>query len=391
MSEVENAAAMVVRAMRALDAHRHETAPTLEREYRVALETYFLAAERAAGRDQTEVEAAEEARDEDPLEESRAWDLRSDRESNRGALCRRAPRAPPRAGLWERTWLEREARAGVRRDGAAASGGDPGNPLADAACRGAASPPRAGKDSARGRRATNRPKRLTARDRTRFSAALEPSRLAVSPGGTRACPTTSSSLAPESPERSCPASSSSPSPSSASSSSSPAEAIEDYKVGESTVEVSSSYMIRRLGLSTYLYQHQLLKNGLRFFFDSPEKESPAHGDERDRLRPLPVPPQLPAGARLARARPRPDEPRARYPDRARGEGDRSDDRSRQARTRWSGSAEGSGTKRRPAGCATRPGAGTCFSASSGTRSRRRSASTRPRPGGATATLRGSTQ
>lgn len=92
MSEVENAAAMVVRAMRALDAHRHETAPTLEREYRVALETYFLAAERAAGRDQTEVEAAEEARDKDPLEESRAWDLRSDRESIAGhyAAARRA-------------------------------------------------------------------------------------------------------------------------------------------------------------------------------------------------------------------------------------------------------------------------------------------------------------
>ena len=48
-----------------------------------------------------------------------------------------------------------------------------------------------------------------------------------------------------------------------------AEKIEDYKVGESTVEVSSSYMIRRLGLSSYLYQHQLPKNGLRFFFDSP--------------------------------------------------------------------------------------------------------------------------
>jgi flavin-dependent dehydrogenase len=53
-----------------------------------------------------------------------------------------------------------------------------------------------------------------------------------------------------------------------------AEAIEDYKVGESTVEVSASYMVRRLGLSTYLYQHQLLKNGLRFFFDSPEKDVP---------------------------------------------------------------------------------------------------------------------
>ncbi len=53
-----------------------------------------------------------------------------------------------------------------------------------------------------------------------------------------------------------------------------AERIEDYKVGESTVEESSSYMVRRLGLSTYLYQHQLPKNGLRFFFDSPEKDVP---------------------------------------------------------------------------------------------------------------------
>jgi len=52
------------------------------------------------------------------------------------------------------------------------------------------------------------------------------------------------------------------------------EKIADYKVGESTVEVSSSYMIRRLGLSTYLYQHQLPKNGLRFFFDSEAKDLP---------------------------------------------------------------------------------------------------------------------
>jgi flavin-dependent dehydrogenase len=52
-----------------------------------------------------------------------------------------------------------------------------------------------------------------------------------------------------------------------------AETIDDYKVGESTVEVSSSYMIRRLGLGTYLYQHQLMKNGLRFFFDTPEKDA----------------------------------------------------------------------------------------------------------------------
>src|SRR5689334_5934711 len=50
--------------------------------------------------------------------------------------------------------------------------------------------------------------------------------------------------------------------------------IDDFKVGESTVEVAASYMIRRLELGTYLYQHQLPKNGLRFFFDSPRKDLP---------------------------------------------------------------------------------------------------------------------
>lgn len=50
--------------------------------------------------------------------------------------------------------------------------------------------------------------------------------------------------------------------------------IDDFKVGESTVEVAASYMIRRLQLGTYLYQHQLPKNGLRFFFDSPQKDLP---------------------------------------------------------------------------------------------------------------------
>jgi flavin-dependent dehydrogenase len=50
--------------------------------------------------------------------------------------------------------------------------------------------------------------------------------------------------------------------------------IDDFKVGESTVEVAAHYMIRRLDLGTYLYQHQLPKNGLRFFFDSPNKDLP---------------------------------------------------------------------------------------------------------------------
>jgi 2-polyprenyl-6-methoxyphenol hydroxylase-like FAD-dependent oxidoreductase len=50
----------------------------------------------------------------------------------------------------------------------------------------------------------------------------------------------------------------------------------DFKVGESTVEVSAHYMIKRLGLGAYLYQHQLPKNGLRFFFDSEKKDLPLH-------------------------------------------------------------------------------------------------------------------
>ena len=46
-----------------------------------------------------------------------------------------------------------------------------------------------------------------------------------------------------------------------------------FKVGESTVEIASNYLIRRLGLSNYLYDQQLPKNGLRFFFDTPEKDA----------------------------------------------------------------------------------------------------------------------
>lgn len=46
-----------------------------------------------------------------------------------------------------------------------------------------------------------------------------------------------------------------------------------FKVGESTVEIASNYLIRRLGLSTYLYENQLPKNGLRFFFDTPQKDA----------------------------------------------------------------------------------------------------------------------
>ena len=52
------------------------------------------------------------------------------------------------------------------------------------------------------------------------------------------------------------------------------EKMTDYKVGESTVEVAANYMIRKLELGTYLYQHQLPKNGLRFFFDNEKKDLP---------------------------------------------------------------------------------------------------------------------
>ncbi len=46
-----------------------------------------------------------------------------------------------------------------------------------------------------------------------------------------------------------------------------------FKVGESTVELATNYLIRRQGLSTYLYDNHLPKNGLRFFFDTPQKNA----------------------------------------------------------------------------------------------------------------------
>ncbi len=46
-----------------------------------------------------------------------------------------------------------------------------------------------------------------------------------------------------------------------------------WKVGESTVEIASNYLVRKAGLATYLYDQHLPKNGLRFFFDTPEKDA----------------------------------------------------------------------------------------------------------------------
>jgi len=46
------------------------------------------------------------------------------------------------------------------------------------------------------------------------------------------------------------------------------------KVGEATVEIAANYLVRRLRLSTYLYERQLPKNGLRYFFDTLDRDSP---------------------------------------------------------------------------------------------------------------------
>jgi flavin-dependent dehydrogenase len=46
-----------------------------------------------------------------------------------------------------------------------------------------------------------------------------------------------------------------------------------HNVGESIVELGSNYLIRRLGLSSYLYRRHHPKNGLRFFFDSPARDA----------------------------------------------------------------------------------------------------------------------
>jgi flavin-dependent dehydrogenase len=47
-----------------------------------------------------------------------------------------------------------------------------------------------------------------------------------------------------------------------------------YKVGEASVEIAANYFTRRLGLTTYLYENQLPKNGLRYFFDSKAHDTP---------------------------------------------------------------------------------------------------------------------
>jgi len=46
-----------------------------------------------------------------------------------------------------------------------------------------------------------------------------------------------------------------------------------YKVGESTVEIATNYLSRKLGLQGYVYEHHLPKNGLRYFFDTEAKDA----------------------------------------------------------------------------------------------------------------------
>ncbi len=47
-----------------------------------------------------------------------------------------------------------------------------------------------------------------------------------------------------------------------------------WKVGESVVEIGSHYLVKRLGLSRYLYDRHFPKNGLRYFFDDEARSLP---------------------------------------------------------------------------------------------------------------------
>jgi flavin-dependent dehydrogenase len=52
------------------------------------------------------------------------------------------------------------------------------------------------------------------------------------------------------------------------------ETRSSYKVGEATVEITANHLIRKQGLSQYLYEKQLPKNGLRYFFDEADCSAP---------------------------------------------------------------------------------------------------------------------
>jgi flavin-dependent dehydrogenase len=46
-----------------------------------------------------------------------------------------------------------------------------------------------------------------------------------------------------------------------------------HKLGESMVEIATNYFIRRLGLSSYLYDRHFPKNGLRYFYDDANRST----------------------------------------------------------------------------------------------------------------------
>jgi hypothetical protein len=125
MRELVDAAEEVLRKMRALDAHRHDGAPTLEREYLRALEVYFVAAEQALGRDagREGIESEHEAEldDETPGLRGSLATIRGHYAAARQALrLARAYRSEPRStGRRERECIEaalrhREAIRAVR-------------------------------------------------------------------------------------------------------------------------------------------------------------------------------------------------------------------------------------------------------------------------------------
>ena len=48
----------------------------------------------------------------------------------------------------------------------------------------------------------------------------------------------------------------------------------DWHIGESTVEVFDDYAVRNCKLGPYLASKHIVKHGLRFWFDSPQRDLP---------------------------------------------------------------------------------------------------------------------
>ena len=72
-----------------------------------------------------------------------------------------------------------------------------------------------------------------------------------------------------------------------------------FKVGEATVEIGASYLVRRQGLLRYLYDRHYPKNGLRYFFDNETKSAPLQDMSEIGPDQLPVPRRVPARPRSA--------------------------------------------------------------------------------------------